>query len=282
MSGEDVVSGDSFTLGASADSLYDYLPKMHQLLGGGDAKYGVMARTSLDTVDRYFLFRPMLPNGKDILLPGNINIIDGEPILDPETEHLACFVGGMFGLAGRLIERAADVDRGAKLASGCVVAYQSFPTGMMPERINLAPCKSRSTCPWVEDLWLQERKKRPEWKDHLPRGFITAKDPRYLLRPEAIKSVFYMHRITGRPEFLEAAWDMFKAVGNGTRTELANVAVLDVTKTEYPLPKEDCMESFWLSETLKYSYLTFSSPDIISLDDFVLNTEAHPFRIPKL
>lgn len=39
-------------------------------------------------------------------------------------------------------------------------------------------------------------------------------------------------------------------------------------------------KSFWLSETLKYFYLIFSPPDLISLDEFVLNTEAHPFRRP--
>jgi mannosyl-oligosaccharide alpha-1,2-mannosidase len=27
-------------------------------------------------------------------------------------------------------------------------------------------------------------------------------------------------------------------------------------------------------------YLIFSPPDLISLDDWVLNTEAHPFRRP--
>ncbi|KAM4056539.1 glycosyl hydrolase family 47 protein [Hirsutella rhossiliensis] len=281
MSRQDVSSGSTFTLGGSEDSLYEYLPKMHQLLGGGDPKYEVMFKTFADTADKHFLFRPMLPNGEDILLPGNINIVGGEPVLDPETEHLACFVGGMWGLAGRLFEQPADVDRGAKLTNGCVFAYRSFPTGMMPERLDLAPCKSRSHCPWDEELWLEERHKRPEWKSHLPKGFTTAKDPRYLLRPEAIESVFYMHRITGRAEFREAAWDMFEAVSKGTRTEYANAAVLDVTKDDYPLPMEDYMESFWLAETLKYFYLIFSLPDIISLDDFVLNTEAHPFKIPK-
>jgi len=40
-------------------------------------------------------------------------------------------------------------------------------------------------------------------------------------------------------------------------------------------------KSFWLAETLKYFYLIFSPPDLISLDEFVLNTEAHPFRRPK-
>lgn len=37
-------------------------------------------------------------------------------------------------------------------------------------------------------------------------------------------------------------------------------------------------QSFWMAETLKYFYLIFSSPDTISLDDYVFTTEAHPFR----
>ena len=41
------------------------------------------------------------------------------------------------------------------------------------------------------------------------------------------------------------------------------------------------MESFWLAETLKYFYLLYSTPDVISLDEWVLNTEAHPFKRPK-
>jgi mannosyl-oligosaccharide alpha-1,2-mannosidase len=39
-------------------------------------------------------------------------------------------------------------------------------------------------------------------------------------------------------------------------------------------------QSFWLAETLKYFYLIFSPSDLINLDHFVLNTEAHPFRRP--
>lgn len=36
-----------------------------------------------------------------------------------------------------------------------------------------------------------------------------------------------------------------------------------------------------MGETLKYFYLIFSEPDVISLDDWLFNTQAHPFRIPK-
>lgn len=39
----------------------------------------------------------------------------------------------------------------------------------------------------------------------------------------------------------------------------------------------DSMESFLFAETFKYLYLLFSPPEIISLDKFVFNTEAHPF-----
>lgn len=41
-----------------------------------------------------------------------------------------------------------------------------------------------------------------------------------------------------------------------------------------------CWQSFWFGETLKYYYLIFSPPDLIDLDQYVLNTEAHPFKRP--
>jgi mannosyl-oligosaccharide alpha-1,2-mannosidase len=37
----------------------------------------------------------------------------------------------------------------------------------------------------------------------------------------------------------------------------------------------DKMESFFLSETLKYFYLLFSDKVIIPFDKYVINTEAH-------
>lgn len=48
---------------------------------------------------------------------------------------------------------------------------------------------------------------------------------------------------------------------------------------EVPAKQGNGMESFWLAETLKYLWLLFGSDDLLSLDEWVLNTEAHPFRI---
>jgi len=43
--------------------------------------------------------------------------------------------------------------------------------------------------------------------------------------------------------------------------------------------KDNMMQSFFLAETLKYLYLLFSPPSVISFDGWVFNTEAHPLRI---
>jgi mannosyl-oligosaccharide alpha-1,2-mannosidase len=88
-----------------------------------------------------------------------------------------------------------------------------------------------------------------------------------------------MWRITGEEKYRDAAWEMFEAIDLHTSTELANAALRDVTQQNPE--KEDSMESFWMSETLKYLYLIFAEPDLISLDHFVFNTEAHPFRLPQ-
>lgn len=88
-----------------------------------------------------------------------------------------------------------------------------------------------------------------------------------------------MYRITGDPVWQEKGWRMFEAVIRNTRNDVGHNAIDDVTHPDGPNPK-DYMESFWMAETLKYFYLLFTTPDVISLDEWVLNTEAHPFKRP--
>ncbi|KAI0871456.1 glycoside hydrolase family 47 protein [Hypoxylon argillaceum] len=281
MSSQDVVEGNRFTLAGGADSLYEYLPKMHALLGGLEPKYEEMSRRFLEAAKGLFL-RPMIPNNEPILIPGSGRVADdGNVMLDQETEHLGCYIGGVYALAGRLLNNQGYVNIGSRLTLGCVYGYKSFPTGMMPERLNMVACESFEKCEWDEQRFIKESAKQREGKEYLPAGFIT-KDPRYILRPEAIESVFIMYRVTGKPVWQELGWSMFNAIINGTRTGLGtHAAVLDVTQKTPTLTQEDYMESFWLAETLKYFYLLFSPPDIISLDDYAFNTEAHPFLRPK-
>lgn len=71
---------------------------------------------------------------------------------------------------------------------------------------------------------------------------------------------------------------MFQAIEKNTKTDIGYGALDDVTSLESPVLNE--MESFWTGETLKYFYLLFSEPDLISLDKYVFNTEAHPLLRP--
>jgi mannosyl-oligosaccharide alpha-1,2-mannosidase len=87
-------------------------------------------------------------------------------------------------------------------------------------------------------------------------------------RPEAIESVFIMYRITGDSSLQDAAWRMFQSIEKLARTEHAHAGIIDVTTIN--TGKLDKMESFWLAETLKYFYLIFSEPDVVSLDEYVL------------
>ncbi|KAG6102001.1 hypothetical protein E4U30_000394 [Claviceps sp. LM220 group G6] len=284
----DVSSRREFSLGAGADSLYEYLPKMHALLGGQEPMYEVMTESFMEAATTHLFFRPMVPLEDDILIAGNVDVSDdGETPLDPESGHLVCFIGATMALGGRLLGQPGHVETGAKLAKGCAYAYASFPSGMMPETYNMVACEPRlaSSCSWDEVKWERERKKRKQWKPHLPKGFTTAKDPRYILRPEAIESIFILYRITGKQEYQEIAWTMFQAVHKASQAKYGHAAISDVTipfeESTKEDNQEDYMESFWLAETLKYYYLIFSPPDLIDLDEFVLNTEAHPFRRPR-
>jgi mannosyl-oligosaccharide alpha-1,2-mannosidase len=291
-----------FTLSAMSDSLYEYFPKMHALLGGVDPRYEKLYSGSMATAIEYNLWRPMTLNNDDILISGNVRkqTAESEASLQPQGQHLVCFAGGMFALGGKLFHQPAHVDIGKKLTNGCIYTYKAMPLGIMPEVFYMVPCESRVNCEWNETLWkasvLAENRDTSEEADvdtiinsnRLPPGFTNLKDRRYLLRPEAIESVFVLYRITGETTYQDTAWEMFSSIMNATKTDLANAALRDISFTREDIGQGediqmDSMESFWMAETLKYFYLIFSDPDVVDLDEWVFNTEAHPLkrRLPE-
>lgn len=283
--------GNTFTLGAMADSVYEYLPKMSALMGGQLPLYQAMYEKAATAAIKHALYRPMTPKNEDILISGAVKSEDGQVTLDPSGQHLVCFLGGLFTLGGKLFNRSQDLSSASKLVDGCIWTYQALPHGIMPETFHMLPCPSLAGCEWDDQAWKKEILRLAKDKDttmsaddmikrdRLPQGFTAIHDRRYILRPEAIESVFILYRATGRPDLLDSAWAMFEAINSTTSTTLANSAVWDVTLPQDEQPERaDSMESFWLGETLKYFYLMFSETDVISLDEYVFNTEAHPFR----
>lgn len=287
---EDFDAGSDYALGAMADSTYEYFSKMVALLNNRDTLYAKMHQQSMRTARESLLFRALTPDNQDILFAGVASSNGKQKSLETSSSHLTCFTGGMFALGGKLLANNADIDIGAKITRGCVWAYSMTTTGVMPETMHLAACENSDSCNWSEKQWKEAIEKeqnvasdavqRTIDDQRLPKGFTKIPDGRYILRPEAIESVFIMYRITGDSYWTEKAWEMWQAINALTRTNIANSAVWDVN----PDPakgedsKADSMESFWMGETLKYFYLIFSEPELINLDQWVFNTEAHPFR----
>lgn len=279
--------GSGFTLGGMADSVYEYLPKQHLLLGGLTDQYQKMYSKAIHATKKHILFRPMTPDNLDILMSGSASVEGSEKEVKSEAtaQHLACFTGGMVGIASKLIGPSKDLAIARKLVDGCIWGYNATTTGIMPEIFHAVACEDANHCEWDEKKWhkavldqhgsarddTRSEKERAEEliEDHrLPPGFFHISERKYILRPEAIESVFILYRLTGDPALLEAAWSMWNAIDKHTKTEIANAAITDVT-VDNP-PKDNRMESFWPAETLKYFYLIFSEPELVNLDEFVL------------
>ena len=224
---------------------------------------------AMDAAEEHLFFRPMTKSDADILISGKRHVLPGTSgVLDPEGQHLSCFAGGMLGIGSKVFHWPDDLSIAQKLLRGCLWAGRSMPTGIMPELFHVTPCLDPDACILVKEPHSEDPKHFPE--------FFDIEDKRYILRPEVIESLFVLYRITGDETLREEAWKLFEAFEEQTKTNYGNAAISDVTRV--PSPQDDSMESFWTAETLKYLYLIFSPPELLSLDEWVFNTEAHPFK----
>lgn len=334
---------ESYTLAGMSDSTYEYLPKMHLLLGGRNDQYKDMYIKTADVAIEKLIYRPMVKDGRDILASGDLSLYPNSTSETSEmietfkavNSHLVCFAGGMFALGGVIFDRPEDVEIGKKLTDGCVWAYNVTATGIMPEDFYLSKCESKTNCEWNETKYFEEldpyrahraktptilgsydsdlpaglqgtdygntnkRQVEPESladspskastgetgepvkdaalptltgsqttdsdpnvpappipklsalkpiytppvpltheeyvakkieEERLPPGFTSITSKNYILRPEAIESVFYMYRITGDQYWRDRGWEMFTSVQAHTSTVLGNSAIDDVTK----------------------------------------------------
>lgn len=194
---EDFSQDKKFTMGGMSDSLYEYLPKQHLLLNGLDPQYKNLYTNAIREAKQHLFFRPLNPQNADILMSGSTSIshASGHTKLNPEGQHLACFVGGMVGLAAKIFDRTDELETARKLVDGCIWAYDSMPKGIMPEKFTLIPCQGADDCTWRTEKWNQGVKDAGFGEYHrdldvadiikqdaLPPGFARIHDRRFLLR----------------------------------------------------------------------------------------------------
>ncbi|GFR89029.1 mannosyl-oligosaccharide 1,2-alpha-mannosidase [Elysia marginata] len=245
----------TITLGARGDSYYEYL-----------LKQWIQSNKKLDHFKRDFedsyrgikskLFRRSEPN--KLLFIGELL---GGRNFSPKMDHLVCFYAGTLALAHHydLGEGDEYLDSAKELAETCWQMYNRMATRLSPEITYFNLAKGAT-----EDL------------------IIKPLDAHNLLRPETVESLFYLYRFTGDEKYRDQGWQIFLAFEKHTKVKGGGYSSISNVRDAGNPRFKDKMESFFLSETLKYFYLLFSDdPRLINLDEWVLNTEGHPFPILK-
>jgi len=97
----------------------------------------------------------------------------------------------------------------------------------------------------------------------------------YPLRPELVESLSVMYKATKDPKLLEVAFKQVDRLRKWCKTKCGYANVKNV----YTAQIEDKMESFFLSETLKYLYLLFDPNNKFNKENYIFSTEAHPFPV---
>ena len=238
--------GQRVSFGGMGDSFYEYLLKTW--VAGGKTR----------AVRRY---RQLWDDAMDSMLavllqkskPGGMAYVaelSDSGRLVHKMDHLACFVPGMLVLGAEGPRRETYLSAARALADTCVAMYTRTATGLAPEIVHFVQ---------GSDFTVQDR------------------SAHNLQRPETVESLFLLYRATGEPAYREQGWAIFEAFERHTRVAGGYTGLKDVRRV--PPVGDDTQQSFWLAETLKYLYLLFSDSDTLPLDEWVLNTEAHPLPI---
>ncbi|KAL7202572.1 hypothetical protein ACSBR1_034106 [Camellia fascicularis] len=272
-------NGENIRLGSRGDSYYEYLIKVW--LQQQDSKLTYLHDMYEEAMKgvRHLLVRKSVPNGLVFVgeLPYGPN-----GAFSPKMDHLVCFLSGTLAIGatkGMTKEKAMNANLltfedlenlklAESLAETCFEMYSVTSTGLAPEiayfntegHSEEGPDGGNKSSKYVHDI------------------IIKHADRHNLLRPETVESLFVLYRITGDLKYREWGWEIFKAFEKYTKVETGGYTSLDDV-TVLPPRRRDKMETFFLGETLKYLYLLFGDNNVIALDEFVFNSEAHPFPI---
>jgi len=242
--------GSLISLGAMGDSYYEYLLKQWIQSGRTETHLKDAWKQAMREMMDKLVFRTK---------GGTLFVADlehGSPKY--KMDHLACFVAGMLMKGSRMLP-VEEVDpewepTAAGLTDTCYQFYKRSPCGLSPE------------------YYVFHMDRQPPDDMSIP-----SDAPQNLLRPEAAEAIFYMHYYTGDEKYRRMATEMWSAFQKNSKSQYGFSAVVDVRQN--PPTQSDKQESFWLAETLKYFYLIFAPEGTLNLEDWVLNTEAHPFKI---
>ncbi|XP_065215992.1 endoplasmic reticulum mannosyl-oligosaccharide 1,2-alpha-mannosidase-like isoform X1 [Planococcus citri] len=239
-------------LGARGDSYYEYLLKQWIQTG---KTVDFLKQDYIEAIDGIMKTLTKTTPKRKLTFIGELK--SKSRTFSPKMDHLTCYLPGTLALGVHNGMPNKHMKFAEQLMETCYYMYKDQPTGLAPEIVyfNYEPEKGGV------DM------------------YVHSQDTHNLLRPEFIESLWAMYSITGNETYQQWGWEIFQALEKYTKVANGYTCINNVLDPENTKPR-DFMESYFMSETLKYLYLLFSpNRRLIDIDKLVMNSEAHPLPI---
>jgi hypothetical protein len=198
------------------DSYYEYMIKQYLQTSKREIKYLKQWEDALVSIKKYLIGT----SGSLTYVTETTNMEKGPAAM----EHLSCYFGGLITLGiSDVATQKEDLQLAEALTETCFQMYNQSATGVGAEKVSF------------------------------DNGQIRTDDARYILRPEAIESIYHMWKFTGDLKWREYGWKMFENIQKACKLENDGFSALRSVDTGM---RADDMESFWLVSY--YIHLSYS------------------------
>ncbi|EPB86576.1 hypothetical protein HMPREF1544_06650 [Mucor circinelloides 1006PhL] len=276
------VNTSTITIAGGGDSFYEYLIKNYILQNKENDDLLHVWQDSVESIENYMLSPTVQdPSIKYVAMISNSTVYYS-------SQELICFWPGNILLGITQTEDHAKQQKYKKFAdtffTSCIETWKKTKTDVAPESWSWTPqdntLEIKLNKLFENTLNVKKASAATSKKDRKRAVERTFKieNAIYDLRPETLESVFYYYRLTGDKRYQDLAWKLYLGIERYAKTNAGFTRIDNVDQV--PARVQDFQESFFFAETLKYLYLIFADKDCISLNDYVFNTEAHPFKLP--
>ncbi|ODV88106.1 glycoside hydrolase family 47 protein [[Candida] arabinofermentans NRRL YB-2248] len=250
-------------IGASIDSFYEYALK-YSILFDDSTLYDVWYRS----------YKSLLTHSQNYFgIFTNVHVSNGVSVTE-WIDSLGAFFPGLLSLAG-------DIKNSMNLHITFLKLWNYY--GVIPERWNFSGYRSEKLL--LKDETYKNGDKLSglsleQTNEALLKNSIGLEW--FPLRPEFIESTYHLYRATKDPIYLRIGESILKDFKERFAAPCGFAGILDIITNR----RQDRMESFVLSETLKYLYLLFDEDNDIhtkknGAGNLIFSTEAHPFWFDK-
>lgn len=240
-------STSTITVGARADSYYEYLLKQW-IQTGRTIEW--LKEDYMEAVDG--ILKHLVKQSFPSKLTFVGELLSGRSY-SPKMDHLVCYLPGTLALGFHYGMPSSHLRLAFELMDTCYNMYAQTATRLSPEiaYFNLQPHGT-------SDI------------------IIKSNDAHNLLRPETVESLWYLYHLTRNETYRDMGWQIFQAFEKYTKVQDGGYTSIGDVRNPLITKPRDLMESFFLAETLKYLFLLFSdNQELYSLDKYIFNSEAH-------